>query len=103
MKFVTEVESSAESFSDLCAGYGVSRVTGYKWLERYEEEGAEGLWERSRAPRPSCARAGPGHDEVDIKGAPCASQVGTEEIAGLAGAQIIRSVSGAWPARSGSF
>jgi len=50
MKFVDDVESSAESFSDLCAGYGVSRVTGYKWRERYEEEGLEGLWERSRAP-----------------------------------------------------
>ena len=50
MNFVDDVESSAESFSDLCAGYGVSRVTGYKWRERYEEEGLEGLWERSRAP-----------------------------------------------------
>jgi hypothetical protein len=31
MNFVDDVESSAESFSDRCAGYGVSRVTGYKW------------------------------------------------------------------------
>jgi len=50
MKFMTEYESSGESFRGLCVRYGVSRVTGYKWLERYEEEGAEGLWERSRAP-----------------------------------------------------
>jgi putative transposase len=48
--FVTDVESSGESFSSLCARYRVSRVTGYKWLERYEEQGAEGLLERSRAP-----------------------------------------------------
>lgn len=34
----------------LCERYGVSRVTGYKWIERYEEEGIDGLWERSRAP-----------------------------------------------------
>jgi transposase InsO family protein len=28
----------------------VSRTTGYKWVERFEEEGMAGLWERSRAP-----------------------------------------------------
>jgi len=50
MKFILEYESSAESFSALCARYAVSRVSGYKWLERYEEEGVKGLWERSRAP-----------------------------------------------------
>ena len=44
MKFMMDYESSGESFSGLCGRYGVSRVTGYKWLERYEEEGAEGLW-----------------------------------------------------------
>lgn len=49
-KFVSDFESSGESLSELCARYQVSRVTGYKWLERYEEEGLEGLWERSRAP-----------------------------------------------------
>lgn len=48
--FVTEVESSGESLSNICARYTISRVTGYKWLERYEEEGVKGLWERSRAP-----------------------------------------------------
>ena len=48
--FVTEVESSGESLSTICARYGISRVTGYKWLERYEEEGMDGLWERSRTP-----------------------------------------------------
>ena len=48
--FVSEAESSGESFSRLCSRYGISRVTGYKWLERYEEEGLEGLWEQSRAP-----------------------------------------------------
>lgn len=48
--FVSEVESSGKSFSLLCTRYGISRVTGYKWMERYEEEGVDGLWERSRAP-----------------------------------------------------
>lgn len=38
------------SFSELCRRYGISRKTGYKWLRRYEEQGAEGLHDRSRRP-----------------------------------------------------
>jgi len=36
--------------AELCRYYGVSRVTGYKWLERYETGGLEGLRDLSRAP-----------------------------------------------------
>jgi transposase InsO family protein len=36
--------------SELCARYGVSRRIGYKWIERYAEEGRRGLQNRSRAP-----------------------------------------------------
>ena len=39
-----------ESISALAESYGVSRKTIYKWLERHEEEGADGLTDRSRAP-----------------------------------------------------
>lgn len=35
----------------LCARHGISRKTGYKWLERYRTEGAAGLVDRSSAPR----------------------------------------------------
>lgn len=34
----------------LCAAYGISRPTGDKWISRYEQEGLEGLKERSCAP-----------------------------------------------------
>jgi putative transposase len=34
----------------LCARYGISRKTGYKWLTRYRELGAAGLADRSSAP-----------------------------------------------------
>jgi transposase InsO family protein len=50
MKFIAEYEGGGGSFATLCARYGVSRTTGYKWVDRFEEEGVEGLWERSRAP-----------------------------------------------------
>lgn len=36
--------------SGLCASYGISRKTGYKWLGRYRERGAAGLFDLPRAP-----------------------------------------------------
>lgn len=50
MRFVLSCEAGEESFSALCRGYGVSRRTGYKWLERYGASGPVGLVDRSRAP-----------------------------------------------------
>jgi transposase InsO family protein len=35
---------------DLCEYYGISRKTGYKWIERFHEYGDEGLKDLSRAP-----------------------------------------------------
>jgi transposase InsO family protein len=37
----------------LCERYGISRPTGYKWLRRYQSEGAAGLTDHSRRPRVS--------------------------------------------------
>jgi putative transposase len=50
MRFMLAVERQEETFAALCRRFGVSRNTGYKWLERYETEGIEGLVDRSRAP-----------------------------------------------------
>jgi putative transposase len=38
------------TMTELAARYGISRKTGYKWIDRYDEAGATGLAERSRAP-----------------------------------------------------
>ena len=38
------------SITQLSQAYGISRKTVYKWIERYEQAGAAGLEERSRAP-----------------------------------------------------
>ena len=35
---------------ELCQFYGVARGTGYKWVERYDNGGLEGLQDLSRAP-----------------------------------------------------
>ena len=39
--------------TELAAEYGISRKTGYKWLERYEADGARGMHDRSRRPHAS--------------------------------------------------
>jgi len=41
---------AGERVSEIAAAHQVSRKTLYKWIERYEEWGAEGLRELSRAP-----------------------------------------------------
>lgn len=41
------------NFSGLCQEYGISRKTGYKWLERYQAEGAQGLRDGSHRPHQS--------------------------------------------------
>jgi len=39
------------SVSRICELFGMSRKTYYKWRKRYEDEGVEGLSERSRRPK----------------------------------------------------
>lgn len=55
-RFVEEFESALYSVTELCERYGISRKTGYKWLNRYGVEGEVGLRDRSRAPRTSPSR-----------------------------------------------
>jgi transposase InsO family protein len=47
VQFITEVNNSQESFAALCRRFGISRKTGYKWCDRYEEFGPAGLEERA--------------------------------------------------------
>lgn len=50
-KLIDAYESEADvTKSDLGRRFGVSRQVVHKWIERYEEEGVEGLVDRSRAP-----------------------------------------------------
>ena len=51
LKFVAAAESGAESMTELCLRFGISRKTGYKLLRRYESDGPGGLHDRRRAPR----------------------------------------------------
>lgn len=58
-EFVTLVQQSAVSVSELCRRFRVSRKTGYKWLARYRGEGAAGLRDRPRRPRRSPRQTAP--------------------------------------------
>jgi putative transposase len=51
MRLVEAVLADEESMTELCAEFGVSRKTGYKWLKRYAEAGPAGLRDGSHAPQ----------------------------------------------------
>ncbi len=51
VRLIAAVLAGEESMSALCEEFGVSRKTGYKWMQRYLEQGLAGLEDRSRAPR----------------------------------------------------
>src|SRR5262245_830166 len=49
-RFIRDHRAALYTMAELCARYDVSRKTGYKWLERFDEAGRQGLQDRSRAP-----------------------------------------------------
>ena len=49
-RFIHDHRLDLYTLVELCARYGVSRKTGYKWLDRFEAAGRQGLHDRSRAP-----------------------------------------------------
>lgn len=51
IKFISAYLEGAESFSELCERFKISRKTGYKWVERYEAGGVKNFEEKSRSPR----------------------------------------------------
>lgn len=46
--FIADYLRQASKFSQLCQQYGISRKTGYKWVERYGQGGLDALAEQSR-------------------------------------------------------
>jgi transposase InsO family protein len=53
-----------ERLTDLCREYGISRKTGSKFKKRFEELGASGLMDRSRAPKVIPHKTPPEVEEV---------------------------------------
>ena len=60
MQFVVRAASGAESLSELCREFGISRPTGRKWRDRYLACGTLAhLGELSRRPHSSPRRSAP--------------------------------------------
>lgn len=49
-EFCALASGTDTNVSELCRRFGISRKTGYKWMTRYQAEGAAGLADRSRRP-----------------------------------------------------
>ncbi|WP_221031202.1 helix-turn-helix domain-containing protein [Actomonas aquatica] len=58
-RFIKLVEEGSLTFTQVCARFGISRKTGYKWLKRFREQGDAGLHELSRAPLQHGRRVAP--------------------------------------------
>src|SRR5260221_7625612 len=52
-RFIRDHRLGLYTMVELSARYGISRKTGYTWLDRFDQGGREGLGDRSRAPQ-SC-------------------------------------------------
>jgi transposase InsO family protein len=65
VRFVLEVEQETFSFSESCRRYGISRTAGYRWWNRYQAQGLEGLHDRSHRPY-HCPHATPSEVEEHI-------------------------------------
>lgn len=50
VKFIADYLRKDMPFKALCALYGISRKTGYKWVDRYHKAGVDGLNNQSRRP-----------------------------------------------------
>ena len=67
VEFIGLLRSGQRTLASLCREFGISRPTGYKWAERFETEGLEGLKERSRAPLQSPHQTDPKVQELLIR------------------------------------
>ena len=48
-QFIQEMLKQEKPFKHLCEEFGISEKTGYKWKNRFYEQGKKGLYEQSRA------------------------------------------------------
>jgi putative transposase len=49
VRFISDLARDLYTMTELCERYGISRKTGYKWVQRHSQEGYEGLRDRSSA------------------------------------------------------
>lgn len=50
IEFICEWRTGKYTITELCKSFEISRPTAYKLIDRFENQGFEGLKEQSRAP-----------------------------------------------------
>ena len=88
MHFIADYLEDYFPFSELCRRYGISRPTGYKWVQRYVDTGAAGLMAQSRRPVRCPHATSSDSRRGDSRGAPHTPDVGRQE-AGLVKAVLV--------------
>ena len=63
-EFVMLAQAGGTNIRELCRRFGISRVTGYKWLGRYRAKGEDGLTDISRRPCHSPSRTSEAVEEA---------------------------------------
>jgi len=63
-QFVEAWHTGLWSLTELCERYGISRPTGYKWIERFAAGSMAGAYDRSRAPRTCPHRTSPAVEQA---------------------------------------
>jgi len=58
-EFVLLAQKEGSNVSELCRRFGISRKTGYKWIQRHQEGGEKNLEDRSRRPKSSPRQTAP--------------------------------------------
>ena len=66
-EFVLLASQPEANMRQLCQRFGISRPTGYKWLQRYASEGEAGLVDQSRRPHHSPNRTAPEMETIITK------------------------------------
>jgi transposase InsO family protein len=67
LEFVRLAVVRGANVSALCERFGVSRKTGYKWIDRWKSDGLEGLKDKCRRPLVSPGRTGDDVEQIIIK------------------------------------
>jgi putative transposase len=97
LDFIRDYETELFTMTELAAQYGISRKTGYKWVERYEAEGALGVRDRSRRPHESPQATAPHLVEALIAVRHRHPRWGAKKLLAVAAR---RDPGAAWPSRS---
>jgi transposase InsO family protein len=66
-EFVEQALEEAANIRGLCREYGITPRTGYKWIQRYQEDGEMGLYDRSRRPKHSPRKSNSIVEEAVLK------------------------------------